>query len=89
MYATLSKYTDVVLSFISAESYTMGKYKLTYFNVKGFGEPIRYLLAYMGEDFEDVRLQRDQWTAERKKGMFHRTYRHRYAASNSDEFLFF
>ncbi|XP_076765814.1 glutathione S-transferase S4 [Xylocopa sonorina] len=34
----------------------MASYKLTYFNVMGLGEPIRFLLSYGGVDFEDVRM---------------------------------
>ncbi|XP_076654961.1 glutathione S-transferase S4 [Halictus rubicundus] len=43
----------------------MAKYKLTYFNVMGLGEPIRFLLSYGGVDFEDVRLEHSsaEWTA--------------------------
>uniref|UniRef100_A0A1B6EMN6 glutathione transferase n=1 Tax=Cuerna arida TaxID=1464854 RepID=A0A1B6EMN6_9HEMI len=37
------------------------KYKLTYINRKGIAEYVRYLLAYLGEDFEDVRLDYDKW----------------------------
>ncbi|XP_078036844.1 glutathione S-transferase S4 [Augochlora pura] len=42
----------------------MAKYKLTYFNVMGLGEPIRFLLSYGGVDFEDVRLEHSstEWT---------------------------
>lgn len=35
--------------------------KLTYFDGKGRAEAIRYILSYMGKEFEDVRLTRDQW----------------------------
>uniref|UniRef100_A0A1B6C4P2 glutathione transferase n=1 Tax=Clastoptera arizonana TaxID=38151 RepID=A0A1B6C4P2_9HEMI len=37
------------------------KYKLIYFPVKGLGEPIRFLLAYLGEDFEDYRFESKDW----------------------------
>jgi hypothetical protein len=36
-------------------------YKLTYFNVKALGEPIRFLLSYGGVEFEDRRLQGEEW----------------------------
>ncbi|XP_068085035.1 glutathione S-transferase-like isoform X1 [Anabrus simplex] len=37
------------------------KYKLTYFDIKGLAEPIRYLLSYGGVDFEDNRISKDEW----------------------------
>ncbi|XP_046668638.1 glutathione S-transferase-like [Homalodisca vitripennis] len=37
------------------------KYKVTSIDAKGSVESIRYLLAYMGEEFEDVRFQWDEW----------------------------
>ncbi|XP_054285800.1 glutathione S-transferase-like [Macrosteles quadrilineatus] len=37
------------------------KYKLSYFNVKALGEPIRMMLSYMGEEFEDHRFESDEW----------------------------
>lgn len=46
----------------------MPTYKLTYFNVRYIAEPIRYLLSYMGIEFQDVRLKRDQWL-EKKNSM--------------------
>ena len=36
-------------------------YKLTYFNVKGLGEPIRFLLSYGGIEFEDHRIVGEEW----------------------------
>lgn len=39
----------------------MAQYKLTYFNVKGVSEPIRYLFAYAGVEFEDERVEKDAW----------------------------
>lgn len=38
-------------------------YKLYYFNVKALGESIRMLFAYGGIDYEDVRVQREDWPA--------------------------
>ncbi|EEB14150.1 glutathione S-transferase alpha-4, putative [Pediculus humanus corporis] len=37
------------------------KYKLTYFNFTGLGEPIRYMLAYGNQDFEDNRIEMADW----------------------------
>lgn len=39
----------------------MTEYKLTYFNVMGLSEPIRFLLSYGGFQFKDVRIERDEW----------------------------
>jgi hypothetical protein len=36
-------------------------YKLTYFNVKALGEPIRFLLSYGGIEFEDHRIEKEEW----------------------------
>lgn len=37
------------------------KYKLIYFPSKALGEPIRLLLSYMGESFEDFMFKREDW----------------------------
>ncbi|XP_068085135.1 glutathione S-transferase [Anabrus simplex] len=37
------------------------KYKLTYFDIKGVGEHIRYVLSYGGADFEDKRIKQEDW----------------------------
>nr|BAN21228.1 glutathionetransferase [Riptortus pedestris] len=39
----------------------MPTYKLTYFPVKALAEPIRFLLSYLEENFEDYRFEREQW----------------------------
>ncbi|XP_068617890.1 glutathione S-transferase 2-like [Battus philenor] len=39
----------------------MPKVTVTYFNVKGLGEGIRMLLAYGGQEFEDKRVEKEQW----------------------------
>ncbi|CAK9820777.1 Glutathione S-transferase [Anthophora plagiata] len=39
----------------------MPTYKLTYFNVTGLGEPIRFLLHQSGIKFEDKRLTFEEW----------------------------
>ncbi|XP_050302190.1 glutathione S-transferase-like [Anthonomus grandis grandis] len=36
-------------------------YKLTYFDLTGLGEPIRYLLNYGNIPFEDVRIPKSSW----------------------------
>jgi len=35
--------------------------KLTYFNLKGLGEPIRFLRKYGNIEFEDVRIEPEDW----------------------------
>lgn len=37
------------------------QYKLTYFNFKGYGEPLRFLLSYLNAEFEDNRIEFEQW----------------------------
>jgi len=39
----------------------MAEYKLTYFNARGVAEPIRWILAYSGQNYEDIRIEREQW----------------------------
>ncbi len=39
----------------------MPNYKLTYFNGRGRGEPIRMLFALAGQEFEDNRVGGDSW----------------------------
>nr|AVC68798.1 glutathione S-transferase 1 [Subpsaltria yangi] len=39
------------------------KCRLTYFTLKGLGEPIRYMLSYRNIKFEDVRLDMETWKA--------------------------
>ncbi|CAH2044173.1 unnamed protein product, partial [Iphiclides podalirius] len=48
----------------------MPKVTLTYFNVKGLGEGIRMLLAYGGQEFEDIRVTKDDWPALKPKTPF-------------------
>lgn len=36
-------------------------YKLTYFDLSGLGEQIRFILSYGRLEFEDVRLPRSDW----------------------------
>ncbi|KAG4070424.1 hypothetical protein HA402_005735 [Bradysia odoriphaga] len=37
-------------------------YKLYYFNSRALAEPIRYLFAYGGISYEDVRVEREDWS---------------------------
>nr|UEN71122.1 glutathione S transferase-S4 [Glyphodes pyloalis] len=39
----------------------MPNYKLTYFPVKALAEPIRFILSYGGQEFEDDRFDRENW----------------------------
>ncbi|XP_013148281.1 PREDICTED: glutathione S-transferase 2-like [Papilio polytes] len=48
----------------------MPKVTVTYFNTKGLGEGIRMLLAYGGQEFEDVRLEKEQWAELKPKTPF-------------------
>ena len=45
-------------------------YKLTYFDARGAAEPARFLLAYVGVPFKDIRIPRDQWPALKPKTPF-------------------
>jgi len=39
----------------------MPKYKLTYFNARGLAELARLLFAEKGVEYDDVRIEREQW----------------------------
>ena len=41
----------------------MGKLKLIYFNGRGRGEPARLILAQAGVEYEDKRIEFEDWTA--------------------------
>ncbi|XP_014244868.1 glutathione S-transferase-like [Cimex lectularius] len=34
----------------------MTNYKLIYFDIMGLGEPVRFMLSYLGKEFEDIRI---------------------------------
>lgn len=39
----------------------MPSYKVTYFAIKGLGEPIRFILSQAGVDFVDDRVETSDW----------------------------
>ncbi|XP_062560800.1 glutathione S-transferase-like [Armigeres subalbatus] len=39
----------------------MPEYKLSYFNVKALGEPLRLLMSYGNLPFEDIRIEFEDW----------------------------
>ncbi|KAK7863745.1 hypothetical protein R5R35_011148 [Gryllus longicercus] len=42
------------------------KYKVTYFNGMALGEPIRFILSHAGKEFEDIRIDLEQWSTLKK-----------------------
>ena len=45
----------------------MPTFRLTYFNMRGRAELSRWIFAAAGQDYEDVRIERDRWS-QMKKG---------------------
>ncbi|KAK9506081.1 hypothetical protein O3M35_008079 [Rhynocoris fuscipes] len=45
----------------------MSKYKLIYFNAKGIGEAIRMILIHSGKQFQDIRVDYNDWISKLKK----------------------
>ncbi|XP_054941803.1 hematopoietic prostaglandin D synthase isoform X5 [Physeter macrocephalus] len=43
------------------KNHTMPNYKLTYFNMRGRAEIIRYIFAYLDIKYEDHRIERSDW----------------------------
>jgi glutathione S-transferase len=37
------------------------EYKLTYFNLRGLAEPIRFILALADVPYEDIRIEKENW----------------------------
>ncbi|KAF6208051.1 hypothetical protein GE061_016501 [Apolygus lucorum] len=58
------------LKFFHVQTSRMPTYKLTYFDMRGKGEPIRWLLSYLGEKFEDKRITKEQWQGIKKDVLF-------------------
>ena len=48
----------------------MGKLKLIYFNGRGRGEPARLILAQAGVEYDDERIEFEDWPALKPSKMF-------------------
>lgn len=48
----------------------MGKLQLIYFNLTGRGEAIRYMLHHRKVDFEDKRVQGEEWMKIKPSALF-------------------
>ena len=49
---------------------TTRKIKLTYFNTRGRAEPSRLILAQAGVDYEDIRIEREDWPKYKESKIF-------------------
>ena len=47
-----------------------GKPKLVYFDLQGRAQAIRYLLAYKGIEYEDIRLSFPEWGEAKMAGTY-------------------
>ncbi|OXA60363.1 glutathione S-transferase 3 [Folsomia candida] len=45
----------------------MPTYKLTYFDIRGLAEPIRWMFQISGQTFEDERIPLDEWSEQKKR----------------------
>uniref|UniRef100_A0A915CWW0 glutathione transferase n=1 Tax=Ditylenchus dipsaci TaxID=166011 RepID=A0A915CWW0_9BILA len=48
----------------------MVHYKLFYFGIRGYGEPIRLILAYANQPFENVIITLESWNSQKPKMPF-------------------
>ena len=49
---------------------TNASIKLTYFNLRGRAEPSRLILAQAGVDYEDIRIEREDWPKHKPSKLF-------------------
>ena len=52
---------DRVMNLAEVKKWYAPKYKLTYFNIEGSVEKVRLAFVLNGVDFEDVRLNWEEW----------------------------
>lgn len=48
----------------------MIKYRLVYFDAKGHAELIRFIFAYVGQEYEDLRIQESEWPSFKHRTLF-------------------
>ena len=49
----------------------MSIYKLHYFNMRGRAEVARFLFAISGQEYEDIRIEKDDWVNQKANMPFH------------------